>query len=313
MLFVSFIIADHERIAVNPRGREFYFKVRAMLFETKPVDTAPVIGTISPWFGSNRMLAPVVAQEVGCVDWCGIPFAGGMSEALVIKSRSFLIGDLHRDIINCAKVLRVPELRQRLAVEADAKLFHPDELIEAQAICKASEAAIGPPGLERALNYFVASWMGRSATAGTDSEFDGALAVRYTASGGGSNVRYRSAIRSIEAFGKVCELCEFTVADFREFFKKCHDRDGHAIYIDAPFPEKGGGYRHKFSESDQKDLANLAGQFSKTRVVIRFYDHPLIRSLYPESYWTWRFLSGRDQANNAKKKEVLLINGKSYA
>lgn len=45
---------------------------------------------------------------------------------------------------------------------------------------------------------------------------------------------------------------------------------------------------------------------------MRFYDHPLIREIYPEAQWTWRILKGRDQANNGDKPEVLLINGESY-
>lgn len=274
----------------------------------------PAIGAIAPWFGSNRMLAPTVAQEVGKVDWCGVPFAGGMSEVLAIRSREFLVNDLHRDIINLAKVLRVQELAEQLQAECDPTLFHQDDLEEARAICLASECPKGPPVYERAKAYFVCVWLGRSAKAGTDDEFRGNLAIRYTASGGGSNKRFRSAVLSVAAFHHVCRRCEFTIEDFREFFKKCKDREKHAVYIDAPFPEEGDSYRHKFTQRDHRDLAACLSQFKEIRVVIRFYDHPLIRELYPEGpHWTWRRLKGRDQANNGEKAEALIINGDSYA
>lgn len=283
----------------------------AMLFEN---EVEPTIGAIAPWFGSNRMLAPIVGQEIGRVDWCGVLFAGSMSEVRCIKARSILVNDKHRDVINLARVIASPDGRDWLIKQASALPFHPDVLEDAQQACKSEELLCGTIDRGRALNYFVAVWMGRSAKAGTGDEFDGGLAVRYTASGGGSNVRYRSAIESVEAWGKIFEDCEFTAEDFRVFLDKCHDRKGHAIYSDAPFPEKGGGYRHTFTLSDHRELAAKLARFDQARVVIRFYDHPLIRELYPEgSHWTWRRLDGRDQANDAKKPEVLIINGTSNA
>lgn len=275
-------------------------------------DTEPEMKTtaLAPWFGSNRMLAPVVGKQIGKVDWCGVLFSGGMAEVPHIQARALLVNDLHRDIINLAKVVADDSRRKWLVKEADANPFHPDVLESAQSVLK----QFSPDDTNlRALCYFVAVWMGRSATAGTDGEFDGNLAVRFTASGGGSNVRYRSAIDSLEAWGATLRRCEFTVLDFRVFLKKCHDRKGHALYSDAPFPGAGDDYRHKFTEADHRDLARLLSEYRDTRVVVRYYDHPLVRELYPESRWTWVRLKGRDQANNAEKAEVLIINGESYA
>lgn len=265
------------------------------------------VTTISPWFGSNRMLAPIVGKTIGKCDWCGVVFAGGMAEVPYIQARAMLVNDLHKDIINLARVVAHRESREWLVAAAQAKVFHPDELADAQNACK----TLPPPPINfadpaRALEYFVCVWMGRSANAGTDGEFDGKIAVRFTASGGGSNVRYRSAIDSLEAWSQTLMRCEFTVLDFREFLKKCHDREGHAVYSDAPFPDAGDDYRHKFTVADHRDLAKRLSSFNVARVVARFYDHKLIRELYPESEWKWEYLSGRDQANNDTKPEVLL-------
>lgn len=289
------------------------------LFDNDP-ELEPVIGTIAPWFGSNRMLAKIVAEEVGRVDWCGVPFAGGMSEVLTIQSREFLVNDLHRDVINLAKTLKVRELAEQLKIECDKTIFHPDDLDTARAVCLASECPKGPPVYDRAKAYFVAVWLGHSAKAGTDDEFNGGLSKRYTASGGGSNVRFRSAADSIMAFHQTMRRCEFTIEDFREFFANCHDRgdaskkeDRHAIYIDAPFMKAGDRYKHKFAERDHRELFAAVQHFRHCRVVIRYYDHPLIRELYSNSRWRWRFLKGRDQANNDDKAEVLIVNGSTLS
>jgi DNA adenine methylase len=45
--------------------------------------------------------------------------------------------------------------------------------------------------------------------------------------------------------------------------------------------------------------------------VIRYYDHPLVRELYPEREWAWHHPEGgRTQANKAAP-EVLLVNRKT--
>jgi site-specific DNA-adenine methylase len=98
-----------------------------------------------------------------------------------------------------------------------------------------------------------------------------------------------------------------------EFLVRCEDSPGHGIYCDPPFPGPGDRYKHQFSEDSHRMLAQKLATFTKTRVVCRFYDHPLIRELYPEERWTWVRLKGRDQANNGDKQELLLINGPSYS
>lgn len=262
------------------------------------------VSTLVPWFGSNRTNAAEVGKLFGKLDWCGVPFAGGMSELLHINARGLLVNDLHRDVINLANVIANPEGRAWLVNEADNMPFHPDCLKSAQEFCK-TESKFIAPDCERALWYFVSCWMGRSAQSGTDDEFSGNCSARFTASGGGSNVRYRSAIKALEEFGKVLREAEFSTLDFRAFLAKCHDRPKHGIYVDAPWPDDGESYKHKFTEQDQRELASGLKHFEYTRVVVRFGDHPLIRELYAD--WNWHFITGRTQGNNAKA-EVLLTN-----
>lgn len=282
----------------------------ADLFDAPEMKTT----ALGPWYGSNRMLASEVGRQVGKQDWIGVPFCGGMSEVPFLKARAILVNDVHRDIINLARVIQYADSRAWLIDNARRDGFHPDVLEAAQRYCLAAAAPAGDELFDvvRALRYFRTLWMGRSATAGTKGEFSGNLALRFT----GSNVRYRSAIESLEAFGESFLNCEFSTLDFREFLEKkisprvgkTHERDGHAIYSDAPWPEDGDQYAHAFTERDQRDLAALLAKFTQTRVVIRFNDHPLIRELYPLAKWNWHMLESRTQANKAKA-EVLIING----
>lgn len=269
------------------------------------------ITALASWYGSNRMLASEVGKALKGCEWVGIVFAGGMSEVPHIDARTLLVNDKHLHVINLAMVVADCDLRPKLIEAVDALAFHPDALLKAQAKCKVAEHEhwrSSHGNLEWAINYFVASWMGRSAKAGTDQEFDGGLPLRWNAGGGDSNTRYRSAIESIGAWGKTMRRCNFSTLDFREFLGKCKDAPRHGIYADAPFPDDGDGYKHKFKERDHIDLRTLLAQFTETRVVIRYHDHPLIRDLYPdEGHWHWNRLAGRNQAND-ETPEVLITN-----
>ncbi len=188
-------------------------------------------------------------------------------------------------------------------------MFHPEELLVAQRNMQAREGHdfVSDKPLHRAEDYFVCAWMGRSAQTGTDAEFSGGLAVRWDAGGGDSVVRYRSAVRGLVAWRKVLARAQFSCLDFRLFLDKCHDEPKHGIYCDSPWPGPGEKYKHKFTPEDHAELAKRLAAFKFTRCVCRFYDHPMVRELYPESIWEWRHLTGGKKQSNKPGPEVLLV------
>lgn len=286
-----------------------------MLFEQEPELKTTAL---APWFGSNRMLAPIVGKELRGCKWVGVPFAGGMSELAHIKASTIVVSDLHRHVINLASIIGTPTLRPGVINWLESLPFHPDRLAFAQKFCREKERdwAAGElfekPDVRWAVEYFVTCWMGRSHKCGVDDEFNGKLSTRWNANGGDSNKRYRSAVESLDAWGEIMRRCNFSVLDCFDFLGRCEEAEGHGIYCDPPFPGPGDRYKHQFSEEQHCRLAHSLASFSVTRVVCRFYDHPLIRKLYPEGRWTWNRLKGRTQANEAAP-ELLIINGPSYA
>jgi site-specific DNA-adenine methylase len=267
---------------------------------------------IAHWFGSNRMLAEHVGHSLAGCRWVGVPFAGGMSELVAIKARTIVVNDLHRHVINLARVVKDHGLRRQLKRELDDTLFHDEELSDAQRLCRHVEPIEGSqPNVALAVAYFKAVWMNRANKAGIDDEFNGKLCVRWNASGGDSAIRFRSAVKSLSAWREIMRRCTFTCRDAFEWLPEVKDEHGHGLYCDPPFPVAGRRYRHNAGKTDadetawHKRLRDALGLFTKTLVVCRFYDHPLIRELYGD--WTWKELKGRDQANNAKP-EVLVTN-----
>lgn len=278
----------------------------------------PKITAIAPWFGSNRMLAHEVGAELAGCKWVGVPFAGGMTEVVAIDARTINVNDKHSHVMNLASVTACPVLGPKMYRILRRIPFHPGVLDNAQDWCKHIGAF--PDGykgdrdrLHWAVNYFIAAWMPRHGSSGTKTEFNAGISTRWNASGGDSAAHYQGAIRSINAWRKVLRRCNFTSLDFREFLAKCKDEPGIGIYCDPPFPGPGDRYAETMTDDDHYALMSMLRGFRNARVVIRYYDVPLVQDLYPEDRWTWRRLKGRDQANNGEKPEVLIINGSSNA
>lgn len=279
--------------------------------------TGAKITTLAPWFGGSRFLASEVGKLLTGCKWVGIPFAGGMPEIAYIDAPSIVVSDLHRHVINLAQCLRDERIGPILYRQLRRAPFHPEVLSDAQEWLKVQEPPGRMPDREAAFRYFVAVWMGRSGKAGGVDEFNGGLPVRWNANGGDSNTRYRSAVRSICSWRRILAKVNLVVQDCFEFLDKIEDVKGHGIYSDAPFPGAGRKYKHNPGKTDKEErewharLARALAGFTLARVVVRFYDDPLIRELYPKSRWTWHHFTGRKQSN-ADAPEVLLTNGPSY-
>lgn len=276
----------------------------------------PTTGAIAQWFGSNRMLGEHVGRELSGCSWVGVPFAGGMCELQHITARTLAVNDLHRHIVNLASVAADPKLGPALIRRLRRLPLHPEVLDAAQERCKRRERERGIMGqeileaisLDWAVDYFTASWMARSGQAGTKGEFNGGLCMRWEAGGGDSAVRFRSATTSLIAWRRILSRATFTCIDAFDFLAKCQDKPGHGIYSDPPFPGPGDAYKHTIDADGQRELARYHGRFTLARVVIRYYDVPLVRELYPADRWRWVELKGR-KATNADAPEVLLIGG----
>lgn len=269
------------------------------------------INALAQWYGGNRMLAASVGTALDRLRWCGVPFAGGCAEIPHINTAAGVANDLHRHIINLARVVRDSVLVERLVERLDQLLFHPDELRAAQRHCRERELGSmipDSPDIEWAANYFAACWMGRGGQAGTDREFDQSLSLRWTSSGGDSAVRFRSATESLRDWHRALRGWSFSSFDAFEFIANVRDADGHGLYVDAPWPDAGEGYQHSFTRDQQIKLAEALGRFERTRVVVRYGDHPLIRELYQQPRWTWLRQTSRNQRNGALA-EVLIVSG----
>lgn len=299
----------------------------------------PKVTAIAPWFGGKRMLASHIVTQFGPHDYYGEPFCGSMA-ILFAKppAKVETVNDLHGDMTNLAWVLQDVRSAERLYDRLQHVLFAEELLTEA--IARVSDEIPigvrldGDAAVERAYWYYLASWMSRNGTAGTQRAHGHgyAIAVRWGTGGGSPTVRFRSTIESIPAWHHRLRNVVILRRDAFSILDRFADVKSTLIYADPPYLgesrsnyDGGAQYVHEFCngggifEDDHQRLRDMLAAYRQARIVVSYYDHPRIRQLYRG--WTCLELKARknlaQQNGGGRPKteapEILLINGPSHA
>jgi DNA adenine methylase len=274
---------------------------------------------LAPWYGSKRTLAATVVEQLGRHNAYWEPLCGVMA-VLLAKPRAAheSVNDLHRELMNLALVLQDRVKAQALYDRAGRTLFHQGLLELAKEKVAATQDEPPAADEKRAFWYLIHSWFSLSGVAGTPLSNTRSFRVRYT-SGGNGVTHWHSVTESIPTWHKRLLNIEATCVGAFDVLAKIKDQAGVAIYCDPPYLRKGSEYKHEFAPEDHHRLAESLGRFKRARVVVSYYDDPLLGGLYPD----WQRLGPeelgvskdmvqggrRDGTGKVRAPEVLLING----
>jgi DNA adenine methylase len=302
------------------------------------------IRSLAPWFGGKRTLAPEIVAELGEHTQYFEPFAGALSVILAKPpAQKETVNDLHGDITNLARIIQEVGWAEMLYERLQRVVMCEGLLEDAQAFLESEPLVPEEPALERAYWFFIASWMGRNGTAGTDRP-DYQIAVRWTKNGGSPTQRFRNAVESMPAWHRRLLNAVVLQRDAFEIIDRFEDCPETAIYADPPYAAEsrsnlsedgvatsgggGGRYLHEFThagaglfgaQDDHARLADALRAYRHARIVVSAYDSPRYRELYRG--WTFvektmqknlHAMSGRG-ARPMEAPEVLIINGPSMA
>lgn len=250
------------------------------------------------YFGSDSEVAEQIAKLLNHAKHVTIPFCGGMAILPHLTAKAVVANDLNALAITFYRVLSgvFGETSKRALIErCQHTLSHPSEIKMA--------ASMIVPGVvmdsaQTAWAYWALCWIGRKGSGGTKS-VGGNPSVRRKADGGNNATRIRAAADDLEAWAKHFERCEWEQTTFHELIPKVPDVATVAIYCDPPWIGAGGNYLHTFTDIDHAALQDLLSRFKETTVVVRYGDHPFVRSLYSEG-WTIIEASSRTQSNKVK-------------
>lgn len=276
------------------------------------------IKAIVPYFGAKRKIASQIIEQFGKHRVYWEPFCGSMA-VLMLKPPSEMetVNDLHGDLINLARVIQDKELGFRLYDKVSRTLYAEDFFHESKDRWLKEEVN-GGPDIDRAYDYFVASWMGLNGVSGTE-RCNYAFALRWCAGGGQGARRWRSVIESMPAWHKRLANVVILQRDAFEILENIKDDRETVIYCDPPYFDKSDKYIHDFTAEQHEQLAKSLKRFNKARVVVSYYDDPKLDTLYEgfsKIYLNVSTQSLRNATRGKKKKprkqqvEVLLVNNK---
>lgn len=282
--------------------------------------TAAVVTALSPWFGSKRTLAPRIVAELGPHNLYFEAFCASMA-VLIAKPPSPMevVCDLHGDLVNMARVIQHPTLGAAFYRRCRRLLCSQEQFLDVKPVCDGREREAAPqePDVERAVQFFLFSWIGRNGTVGSNS--GNHFCVRYTANGGSPAKRLASAVESIPAWRRRLRNVIILNENSFDVLDRIDDEKTTAIYADPPYMVKGSKYLHDFTPADHERLAGILRGFKRARICVSYYEHPEVRRLYQG--WTFvncettkAMVSAGQRGKGAavKAPELLIINGPSY-
>lgn len=243
-------------------------------------DSGMKIRSLAPWYGSKRTLAPVIVDLIGRHQVYWEPFCGSMA-VLFAKPPCCMetVNDLHGDLINLARVVQDEELGEKLYDKLSRTLCAERFFWESKARWISCEPMNGKIDIDRAYDYFVASWMGLNGVSGTE-RCNYAFALRWAGGGGHGAARWRNTVASIPAWHKRLRNVIIIQRDAFEVVDNIKDEAGTVVYCDPPYIDKSDKYIHDFAAGDHQRLAQSLRRFQEALVVVSYYDHPEIAALY---------------------------------
>ncbi|MBX3450608.1 MAG: DNA adenine methylase [Planctomycetaceae bacterium] len=268
-----------------------------------------MLNQIVPWYGGKAALARLIVHEFGPHRAYFEPFAGGFG--IIFRkpvTPHETLNDLHEDVTNLARVVAdsidSAALVRRLGRRLNCEALHN----EARARLREPFA----PGPERAADFFFVSWLAMNGFTGSTSTQT--YTAKYQQVNSSKCQKLRSAIDSIRHWHERLRSVAILNRDGFELLARLPDEHGAVIYCDPPYVKKGGTYRFDFAAGDHDRLAKALGRFRKSRVIVSYYDDPLLDRLY--AGWHKRIMvewKHRPQNGVSKPKppEILLMNGPS--
>jgi DNA adenine methylase len=276
------------------------------------------LNAIAPYFGAKRMQAAGIIEALGDHKAYWEPFCGSLAVLLAKPKTSVEVAnDLNGGLINLARVVQHDSLSLYLFDRLWRTLFNQVAYEESAGWCRRALAGempwlltlSGQPRLDWAYHYFVMSWQGRNGLCGTAGEANIGFCKRFTSNGGDPAVRFQAAVESIPTWWDRLRGVTILQQDGVELIWKIEDKQGTVIYCDPPYLDKGAKYLHDFEPEEHEKLAAALRRFEKTRVVVSYYEHPLLDSLYlAHGFRKVEKTTKKQMGNGANKApEVLLI------
>jgi len=267
--------------------------------------------SLIPYIGGKHRIAGKIAEYLRASGAdCLVDVFGGSAAVLLNSSfKKRVYNDISGDLVCLFRTLADPELRvelfQRLRWMPPSRNIYDELSIGYKRNCFSFSYL---PEIERAAAIFYRhqfAFGGKSRCGGFQVSLGDRQGIKEI-------TRYRNTLRRLSSIGEFFRNTLIERLDFRQCISMYGKKINCVLFIDPPYVGTEHYYSHSgFSQFDHIFLAHQLAQ-CRAKVVCTYYDHPLIRDLYPESHWQWEVIVATKNSqfrngNKAKTKEYVLI------
>ncbi|MBW2644580.1 MAG: DNA adenine methylase [Deltaproteobacteria bacterium] len=244
-----------------------------------------------PYIGGKYKLAGQISKRLHATGkTCLVDVFGG-SGAVTIHSgyNRRIYNDINCDFINLFKVMaddkqRAALLRKLKWTPASRQIFNEDHAIHVKGGHSFKE--VDDP-VERARMTFykhIFCFGGKVRSGGFAVSFKDCDYMKEVN-------KYNNVLKSFAKFGRFFRNTVLENLDFVVLIEKYGHKEGVVLFVDPPYPDFSAYYRDNLTEDRQRELASLLIR-TPAPVICTFYDHPLVRELYPEELWKYEVVGG---------------------
>jgi DNA adenine methylase len=223
------------------------------------------------WFGGKGKYAELIISKFPEHRVYVEPF-GGAAHVISQKPRATheVYNDIDGNVINFLMVARNEPERLQNACES---LPYSRSLYE-----RWKKEQLPNGAFERAVRWF---YQNRSGINSGNAQDVSRTGWRHSVWSGQNPANgYISACKMILTFAQRMRGVMIENIDFRDLIQK-YDSENTLFYVDPPYVGREKYYAGGFTEDDHRDLSKLLHSV-KGKVVLSYYDDPLIQELYPD-------------------------------
>lgn len=266
-----------------------------------------------PYIGGKYRLAGVISKRLHATGGTCLVDVFGGSGAVTLHSgfRKRIYNDVNGDIVNLFRVMatdkgRMVLLKKLRWAPPSRQLFEDDHEVFRRG--GFSFRLVDCP-MERARMTFyrhIFCFAAKTRSAGFTVSIADSIQIKEAS-------KYQNVLRSFALFGRFFSNTVIENLDFADLIESYGHKEKVVFFVDPPYPGFSY-YSDNLSNHQHEQLATMLLR-TPAPVICTFYDHPLVRKLYPEDVWDYEVVNGCKNSNQGGNKttEELILTRKAVS
>ena len=257
--------------------------------------------------GKNNLIGQISKRLHAPGKKCLVDVFGG-SGAVTLRSgfKKRIYNDLNGDIVNLFRVMADQESRMLLLKQLkwtppSRRIYEADRQIHMDGGHSFKWVSCSISRARMTLYRHIFCFGGKTRTGGFVVTVSDRKSIKEI-------LKYKNVLRDLSEYGKFFQETTIENLDFVDLIEKYGNKEDMVLFVDPPYPGFATYYSYNLSNYQHEQLANILITVPAP-VICTFYDHPLVRKLYPADMWKYEAMKGSKngkQGGNQESEELIL-------